>query len=57
MVIKRDEKLSKQVEEDPQEILVYFDGGMMCKRKKLALVYVCIIKKEIQTTGFAAMHI
>ena len=37
-------KLSKQVEEEPQEILVYFDGGMMCKRKKLALVYVCIIK-------------
>ena len=44
--LKEMKKLSKQVEEEPQEILVYFDGGMMCKRKKLALVYVCIIKRK-----------
>ena len=43
--LKEMKKLSKQVEEEP-EILVYFDGGMMCKRKKLALVYVCIIKRK-----------
>ena len=43
--LKEMKKLSKQVEEEPQEILVYFDGGM-CKQKKLALVYVCIIKRK-----------
>lgn len=57
MVIKGNKKLSKQVEEEPQEILVYFDGGYDVQTKE-AGVGICIYyKKEMQNTEFAVMHI
>ena len=42
--LKEMKKLSKQVEEEPQEILVYFDGGMM--QTKEAGVGICVYYKK-----------
>ncbi len=42
MVIRRNEKLSKQVEEEPQEILIYFDGGYDVQTKE-AGIGICIL--------------
>ena len=45
MVIKGNKKLSKQVEEEPQEILVYFDGGYDVQTKE-AGVGICVYYKR-----------
>ena len=55
--LKEMKKLSKQVEEEPQEILVYFDGGYDVQTKEAGVGICVYYKKEIQTTEFAAMHI
>ena len=57
MVIKRNEKLSKQVEEEPQEILIYFDGGYDVQTKEAGIGICVYYKKEIKNTEFAVMHI
>ena len=55
--LKEMKKLSKQVEEELQEIYVYFDGGYDLQTKEAGVGICVYYKKEIQTTEFAAMHI
>ena len=56
MVIKRNEKTGKQVEENPQEIQDLFDGGYDVQTKE-AGVGICVYYKKGNTiTEFVAMH-
>lgn len=41
--LKEMKKLSKQVEEEPQEIVVYFDGGYDVQTKRSWSRYMCIL--------------